>query len=398
MQLIYKWTSLLLFASLFAYGAVFLWENDPSATYPTYISPSEATSSISVTTVVEPNKATSNKIASKVIGAIQSKYFRADGMVESEKNKTTSESQSYGMLMAVFSDDQEAFDRVWNWTKNNLQVRPKDKLFAWVWESGSVKDTNSATDVDHDIAYALYLAYKEWGDEVYLNEARAIVHDIWKVETKEIGGTRYVAAGNWAVKYTDGVVINPSYLAPYQYRVFATFDAEHNWMSLVESSYKALELCTGSAGLAMNWCKMDIRGNLVKNFKLDGKDSSKYSYDALRVPYRIATDYSLNKDPRALSYLKQNIIFAEEWRNNGKIFATYNQQGTPVGTNESLASYGVQLVSMSLVDRVIAKEIFDKKIETIDSWENVSFYDMSWLWFGLHFYADELSKGEADIQ
>lgn len=289
------------------------------------------------------------------------------------------------------------FDQVWSWTKENLQ-REDDALFSWLWENGQVADMNPATDADQDIAYALYLAHKEWGNEAYLNEAKKIVHDIWNVETEEIGGVRYVAAGNWAVQGKNGVIINPSYLSPYEYRVFAEIDTEHDWMSLVDSSYKILELCSGQAGLAMDWCKIDDQGNVIKNYTFGEKDSSVYSYDALRVPYRVAMDYALHSEPRALEYLKKNKIFLKGWKEDGKIFAVYNQQGEHVGKNDSLASYGIQLVSMSLIDKTIAKEIFEKKIMPIGSWENMSFYDMSWVWFGLHFYADELSKSKADLQ
>lgn len=354
--------------------------------------------SLRIFSVLLQNKPGHKDIAEENLEILKKQYLRADGMVESEKNKTTSESQSYGMLIAVFSRDRELFDRVWDWTKNNLQIRPKDKLFSWVWQDGKITDSNPATDADQDIAYALYLAHKEWGDESYLTEAKKIVRDIWNVETKEINGTRYIAAGNWAVQDKSGVIINPSYLAPYQYRVFAIFDAEHNWLSLVDSSYKALDLCTGLAGLVMDWCKLDNKGNVVRNYKFSGNDSTIYSYDALRVPYRIATDYSLNKDPRALAYLKQqNTVFAQEWKNKGKIFAAYNQEGVSAGANESLASYGAQLASMSLTDEVIAKEIFEKKIATISFWENIGFYDMSWLWFGLRFYANELRKNKSGL-
>ena len=332
------------------------------------------------------------QVARKYFEVIKAKYFRDNGMIESEKNKTTSESQSYMMLMAVMSSDRQTFDRVWDWTKSNLQLRPKDKLFAWLWKDGKIADINPATDADQDIAYALYLAHKRWGNEAYLNQAREIVRDIWNIETKEIAGERYVAAGNWATKYTDGVVVNPSYLAPYQYRAFATFNTENDWLSLADSSYKALELCSSSMGLPMDWCKIDNQGNLVKNFKFGNGDSSKYSYDALRVPFRIAMDYALYAEPRALEYLKRNNVFAENWKEQGKIFAVYNQQGEPLVNYESFANYGTQLASMSLTNKELADEIFKKKIVAVDSLYNLGFYNLSWLWFGLRFSGDGLGK------
>ncbi|MFA6183972.1 MAG: glycosyl hydrolase family 8 [Parcubacteria group bacterium] len=319
---------------------------------------------------------------------IKSRFNNVDGRFIGEKNRVVSESQSYMMLIAVLSDDRKTFDKTWNWTKNNLQVRKNDKLFSWLWKNGKVSDTNSATDADQDIAYALYLANKKWGEGLYLDDARKIISDIWKVETKEIKGVRYIGAGNWAVNDASGIIINPSYFAPYQYRVFAQIDPVHDWISLVDSSYKALNHCTSATGLAQDWCKIDNSGKVIKNFKMDKKDNSVYSYDALRVPYRIAMDYYSSNDMRALEYLKKNKIFIEDWGKNKKIFAVYNQKGEHAGKNESLASYGTQLASMSLINKEIAQEILDKKIKTIEFWEKVSFYDLSWIWFGLYFYEE----------
>jgi len=61
-----------------------------------------------------------------------------------EQGVTTSEGQGYALLRAVWSNDRTAFEAVWDWTKQHLQVRD-DKLFAWKWK-GTVLDRNSATD------------------------------------------------------------------------------------------------------------------------------------------------------------------------------------------------------------------------------------------------------------
>ena len=53
---------------------------------------------------------------------------------------------------------------------------------------------------------------------------------------------------------------------------------------------------------------------------------------------------------------------------------------------------------MSLIDKEIAKEIFEKKIMTIDSWENVGFYDMSWIWLGLNFYENEINNAKIESE
>src|SRR5258708_37361668 len=46
---------------------------------------------------------------------------------------TTSEGQSYTMLRAVWQGDKQTFDKSWLWTKNNLQHKKDDALFAWLF-------------------------------------------------------------------------------------------------------------------------------------------------------------------------------------------------------------------------------------------------------------------------
>src|SRR6188474_3383391 len=50
---------------------------------------------------------------------------------------TTSEGQGYAMLRAVWSNDEDSFEHVWKWTKENLRVRG-DALFAWKYKDGVI--------------------------------------------------------------------------------------------------------------------------------------------------------------------------------------------------------------------------------------------------------------------
>ena len=80
-------------------------------------------------------------------------YIDAGRVVSHDEDGiTTSEGQGYAMLRAVWSNDEETFERVWAWTKQNLRVRG-DHLFAWKYKDGVI-DRNSATDADTDIALA----------------------------------------------------------------------------------------------------------------------------------------------------------------------------------------------------------------------------------------------------
>lgn len=115
-------------------------------------------------------------------------YIYTDGRIEGDPGIVRSESQSYGMLLAVLTSDRNLFDRTWEWTKANLRERD-DHLFNWLWVRGKVQDTASASDADEDIALALIMAHTRWGAERYKMEALEILADIWEKDTKEMGGS-----------------------------------------------------------------------------------------------------------------------------------------------------------------------------------------------------------------
>ena len=86
---------------------------------------------------------------------------------------SVSEAQAYGLLRAVWSGDQAAFDRCYEWTEAHLsQNKLKGShLLAWHWgrdDQGrwGVLDANSASDADLDYAAALLLAHRRWGRPV----------------------------------------------------------------------------------------------------------------------------------------------------------------------------------------------------------------------------------------
>ena len=103
---------------------------------------------------------------------------------------TDSEKISYVLKRARMMDDKETFDRVWTWTKNNVQrhsiakafdpksktwktipTLKRDHLFAWRYcpglgeKAGGVlvySDFDPASDADQDIAAELWAAHRKW--------------------------------------------------------------------------------------------------------------------------------------------------------------------------------------------------------------------------------------------
>lgn len=93
------------------------------------------------------------------------RFITSDGRVIDTGNGgiTHTESQGYGMLLAVAHDDRSTFDRLWSWTATTLR-RPEDGLFSWRYEQDvGITDTNNASDGDLLIAWALVRAGRRWG-------------------------------------------------------------------------------------------------------------------------------------------------------------------------------------------------------------------------------------------
>ncbi len=324
---------------------------------------------------------------------------------------TTSEGQSYTMLRAVWLDDREAFDKSWEWTKDNLQ-RVDDNLFSWLYgerEDGSIGiltsmgGANSASDADTDIALALIFAYSRWREPAYLDEALPIIKDIWDREVVIIKGKPYLAANNIEkTRSLDSIVVNPSYFSPYAYRIFAYLDKENDWQGLIDTSYEVLQHSIRdrldkekSAFIPPDWILINRANGFI--FPANAGDlSTNYSYDAMRIPFRIALDYIWNSEQRAKETLSMLNFFEKEWMERGIIYANYSHDGSVFSTYEAPGFYGGIIAYFNITNPASAAVIYEKKLKTLYSpdengWRgSLSYYDDNWAWFGLAFYNDLL--------
>lgn len=337
-------------------------------------------------------------------------FINQDGRVidYSQQGTTTSEGQSYAMLRAVWVDDKQTFDLVWQWTRENLK-RPNDNLFGWKWGEkedksfGFLKDggENTASDANSDIALALILAARRWGNAEYANQATEILKDMWQIETITAGKNRYLIAGNWASSDTEAV-INPSYFSPYAWRIFATIDKEHDWESLITPAYDLLRKSgqepmssSKSVGLPPDWVILDLKTGALKS-PTTANLTTNYSYDAMRVPFRIALDYQWNNEPQAYEYLSSLRFLADEYTSKGKINAQYSHSGDSLQDNESPAMYGAALGYFLINQPELAEKYYqDKIIKLYSNSENafnteLPYYEQNWLWFGAALYNHQL--------
>ncbi len=312
--------------------------------------------------------------------------------------QTTSEGQSYALLRAVWTDDRETFDRVWRWTQANLQKRD-DHLFGYLWgpEANGLLSTSAAADADQDLALALVFAGHRWRDPTYLREARNVLGDIWQKEVAVVNGTPYLTAGDWAPHLREpGPAVNPSYLSPYAYRIFAREDPAHPWNALVSSSYQILLACSqanldagSSVGLPPNWCALDRNDGSAQPYRAMA-DADLYGYDAFRVMWRVALDYEWFRAPEAKAYLQGSGYLRRQWRDHHRIAAEYGHDGAS-SLREEPTVYGGDIGNFVVTDPAGARAILQDKLLAarrtgggVAYWgHRNNYFEQNWVWFGV---------------
>ncbi len=299
---------------------------------------------------------------------------------------TTSEGQAYAMLRAVYVDDQRAFDQVWDWTQQNLQVR-EDSLLAWKYgetKDGTlgITDIGTAADAHTDAALSLLFAAKRFDEPRYEAEVQKLLDDVWNKETVMVGSDstgykRVLVAGDWArgAGETTRPVVNPSYLSPYSYKIFAEADPSHDWDSLADSSYQVLRSILssselgGDAGLVPNWVALEPAidpetGNPIPvPADLKGLPTGEFSFDATRVPWRMSLDYLWFGDDRALGIMEDLSLPRQQIEDEGRLLASYGFGGEPTADYEATSAYAGTLPGLLVGgDPAVAHRVFAEKI------------------------------------
>ncbi len=341
--------------------------------------------------------------------AYVARFIEPDGRVVDPKGGgvSTSEGQAYAMLRAVWLRDRAVFDRTYAWGTSHLNAGiRRDRLWAWKWTKAPdarsrVPDRAFASDADQDVALALILAFRTWKDERYLRDAAAILADLWRLATVNAQGRRFLLAGD---KLCEGRTcrLNPSYCAPYAYRIFALHDRERDWKSLVESSYAVLETSATLTGthLPPDWIVLDTTtGQLT----LPGGKDGAFSYDAMRVYWRIAMDRKLFAEPRAEQYLTRTLPWLiARWEKVGTLPAVVPSSGDDPADYEAPEMLAALLPAFQRVRPDIAAAI-ERRLQSLYTrgvWADHagardSYYLQNWAWFGIALYQRQLAPFKA---
>jgi endo-1,4-beta-D-glucanase Y len=168
------------------------------------------------------------------------------------------------------------------------------------------------------------------------------------------------------------VAVNPSYIAPAFYRVFAAYvtDATQKtrWMTILDKNYDILAMAQNATS------------GLVPDWSAGPAANTSYGYDATRTPFRIALDVCWSGDARGKAFSQKiGAFFAGIGASN--IVDGYSVTGTKTGSNKNstfvgpAGAAGMASNQAQLVADAYTRVATDAKAST------TNYFDRSWALF-----------------
>ncbi|MGB3239109.1 MAG: glycosyl hydrolase family 8 [Geitlerinemataceae cyanobacterium] len=354
-----------------------------------------------------PPSAIPANVLSESWAAYQQRFIQGDGRVidREDEDRSISEGQAYAMLRAVLVDDAATFAKTLEWSENNLvrksQGLGRDTLWAWKWgkkpdNQWGVLDANFASDADIDAVVALILAARRWNQPEYLTLASTKLQDLWEFSTIVPKGSdrRYLLPGpaESFVPQPSTVYLNPSYLAPYAFRLFAQVDPDRDWLSLIDSSYEVLEESAklSAVGLPSDWVALDASSGEFSPIsdRSASQLKTQYGFDAYRVWWRVALDAAWFGSNQAIDFLQNHLQYPIElWQSEQKIPAEIDLQGNALVEYDATSQYAMLYSGLVFVNPTVAREIWESKLKPRyrqGFWDNdTAYYTQNLVWFGL---------------
>lgn len=223
--------------------------------------------------------------ASQAWDIYKARFLMPDGRIIDTANNNVShtEGQGFAMLMAVSNNDQETFDKLWQWTKQTLQNKDNG-LFYWRYNPASadpIPDKNNATDGDAMIAWALLKAEERWKKKQYGKASDEITKALLATMVIDYAGYKVMLPGKNGFNLNSEVILNPSYFIFPAWADFAKRSHLQIWQTLIKDGQTLLgRMGQGTANLPTDWISLLADGQL---FPAKGWPP-RMSYDAIRVP------------------------------------------------------------------------------------------------------------------
>lgn len=283
-----------------------------------------------------------------------------------EAAKATSEGHGYGMIITALMDKQSFFDGLFNMYKA-FPSTGDPRLMSWIIPES--EDTShrsdSASDGDIDIAYALLLADSKWGSKGTINYKNEAVSIINAIMDTEISHTSWrVLLGDWD---RDSYSTRPSDWIPDHFRAFKNVTGDVRWDNVINELYSLqIEIFNGYAsntGLLPDFVVGKDPKPADPDF-LESEFDGCYYYNACRVPWRITCDYVLYGASGTGKQAKVTVQTMEDWIQTktrkipGNIKAGYTLKG------KAIADYGEGCFTAPFVAGAVVDTVYQDFLDS----------------------------------
>ncbi|MBI3898014.1 MAG: discoidin domain-containing protein [Gammaproteobacteria bacterium] len=260
---------------------------------------------------------------------------------------TTSEAHGYGMILFALMGGKDAqaqqyFDGMYNMYDKHRSTINRN-LMSWIIDQSesTSADSDSATDGDMDIAYALLLAHYQWGSAGkinYLNEAKRIINLGLKGSDVHTSSKRTML-GDWS---TDQWATRPSDWMTGHMHAYFEATKDPFWNDTATTVYSMIDSFTRTyspgTGLISDFVIGSTPRPAPPNF-LEAATDDDYSWNSCRYPLRIAMDAAHFQRPEAKAAMTKVIGWLENTTNQqpSGILAGYRLNGSPMVGYSSMA-------------------------------------------------------------
>lgn len=204
--------------------------------------------------------------------------------------QTVSEGIAYGAILAAYAADKPLFDQLLKYYESFLNG---NGLMHWrINGCTTVSGSNSASDADLDLAFALLVAAKQWPNATspydYSSKASYYIKKNKDYNFFPVGNANQYQLKN-GDSWGTSTCRNPGYQSPAYYRMFAQYqpsDADF-WNNCVTKAYEMINTNRNSStGLVSDWCDNTGTANNCNG----GDGTYRYGYDACRYPWRMVVE------------------------------------------------------------------------------------------------------------
>ncbi len=275
------------------------------------------------------------------------------GIAVNTDNGVKVEAMGWAMIIAAYMGDKSTFDGLYKFYKSKIQSHG---MMAWLCSCGGISDAGSASDGDLDVAFSLLVATWQWGDE-YREEAAKTIKTVKKLITSCSGTSVIVGGYSGNNPYGGCDQTDISYYTPAFFREFAKFTGDSAWSKLADDTYIILNnAANDNTGLVPDWHTWKGGQSPGRNYR--------YSFDACRVPWRIALDYLWNGNEEA----KKWCITITDWVNTKvgikNVKDGYNLDGSSSGSWHNMSFVGAFAVAAMCNNQEISDE-FAKEVASM---------------------------------